>query len=147
MYGNNDQSSSPTPQQRMWGIKTELITEPQDKLPFMVFVGHLLHTEAKDVTLKWVFDHVRNYIFCAAVMWGSVRSFAFPAPTYIDSIIHFAGGVTLIGSSIVLFALNFIHGVVELSKLKNFRALGVVTYLCLSLLASFELKTVFWGSP
>lgn len=140
---NQEQNSKPEEERKTNGIPTELITEPQQKLSFDKLLSHLLHTEAKDVTLKWVFDHVRNYIICGVVLWGGIGAFSLPKPSYIDLVTQSIGGVVLIVSSLLLFALNLFHGVVGVSKIRNLGTIGKYTYLISCLLVLFAAQILY----
>ncbi|RON49344.1 hypothetical protein BK666_07145 [Pseudomonas frederiksbergensis] len=111
------------------GFPTELISEPQDKLAYNQLLSHLLHIEAKDITLKWVFDHIRNYIICGVVFWAGIRAFKIPKQSYIDSFSYSIGGVVLIFGSVLFFSLNMLHGIVGYSKIRNLGTIRKASYL------------------
>lgn len=125
------------------GFPTELITEPQEKLGLNKLVSHLLHVEPKDVTLKWVFDHVRNYIISGVVLWAGINAFKIPNKTYIDTFTHSVGGLVLIGTAFVLFALNITHGLAGFSKLRNLNTVGKFSYIACAFLALFAAQILF----
>lgn len=140
--GNEEQVSS-EPVKKNNGIPTELITEPQEKLSFSKLFLHLLHTEAKDVTLKWVFDHVRNYIICGVVFWAGLGAFKLPKYTYIDSVTHTVGGATLIIGSLLLFTFNLIHGITGFSKIRNLGTVGKISYITSCFLMLFAAHILY----
>ncbi|MEF9672548.1 hypothetical protein QNM99_10615 [Pseudomonas sp. PCH446] len=67
---------------------TELFSAPQNKLELSKLILHLTHIETKDVTLKWVFDHVRNYVICGVLLWAGINAFKLPDTLIIDMIAH-----------------------------------------------------------
>lgn len=126
------------------GLPTQLITAPQDRLMIMQLFLHLLHCEAKDITLKWVFDHVRNYIICGAVMWAGIKGFTMPAPLFIDSIIFKLGGAVLIFSSVLLFSLNMGQGITGFSRICNLKKVGIISYMTSGFLLFFAAQVLLF---
>lgn len=125
------------------GFPTRLITAPKDKISSNELMLHLLHVESKDVTLKWVFDHVRNYMICGAVLWAGTKGFRLPSNDVIDWFVYRAGGSVLLVAAILLFALNMAHGIVGFSKIKNLGAIGKITYLICTMLLFFAAQVLF----
>ncbi|WP_419735640.1 hypothetical protein [Pseudomonas sp. COR18] len=129
--------------ERNKGFPTELITEPQDKLSFNSLFLHLLHIDAKDFTLKWIFDHIRNYIICGVLFWSGLRAINSPKITYVDTISENVGGGVLVLSSLVLFAFNMLHGIVGVSKVRNLSTVGKFSYLIFCFLALFAAQVLY----
>lgn len=126
------------------GLPTQLITEPQDRLTIKQLFSHLLHCEAKDITLKWVFDHVRNYIICGAVMWAGIKGFTMPVPSFIDSIIFKIGSLVLILSSLALFSLNMGQGIAGFSRICNLKKVGMISYMTSGFLLFFAAQVLLF---
>ncbi|NVK37962.1 MAG: hypothetical protein HWE18_08565 [Gammaproteobacteria bacterium] len=62
------------------------------------FIKHLLHIEEKDLRLKFIFDHVRNYRISASVMIAGFYLFAYRAVVN-----NFTGSGIVFGSLLLLF--------------------------------------------
>ena len=133
MAGSLHQSEDGT-MQRNTGIHTELITEPQDNLSSEKFLSHLMHVEAKDVTLKFAFDHVRNYIICGAILLAGLTTLKLRTAAPIHSVAFVLGGTTLALSAVLLFFLNFIHGITAFSKIRNFSKVSKAWYVVVTFL-------------
>lgn len=116
------------------GFPTEILKQPMHKMSFEKLCSHLLHLETKDVTLKWIFDVVRNFIIAGALCLVGIKGFKIESYTYIDAVMNTAGGVFLIALSIFLFVFNFIHVVVGFSKVRSLSAIGMITYLLVFML-------------
>ena len=109
------------------GIRTELITEPQDILTTDTIMNHLMHIEPKDVTLKFIFDHVRNYAICGVLFFAGFTNLNGKSQTLI--VFSFSGGIVLIFAAVALLGLNFIHGIIAFSKIRNIAKTSVVGYI------------------
>jgi hypothetical protein len=105
-------------------MKTNPIKQAEDTLTDERFLLHILHIESKDVTLKFLFDYVKNYATCGALLWASGRmlfstSNSTDAPGFIDDTWRLLAGGLILAVSLVLFALNLIQGIIATSKLQN----------------------------
>ncbi|QRK85224.1 hypothetical protein JN757_05470 [Pseudomonas granadensis] len=125
------------------GFPTKLLSEPQNKLNLNSLLLHLLHLETKDVTIKWVFDIIRNYVICGVVLWTGVNAFKLQSSTVLDTIIHCVGGVVLIITAITLFTLNMTHGIIGFAKVRNLKTTSTVLYIIGSLLAFSAANILF----
>ncbi|MGY2442205.1 hypothetical protein [Pseudomonas sp. SDO52101_S400] len=142
---NELNNGQPEPAQKLEkkGFPTELLSEPQKKLDLSSLILHLVHLDTKDVTLKWVFDHIRNYVICGVVLWAGVKAFKLPNITYFDTITHYLGGGVLLITAITLFSLNMLHGIVGFAKLKDLKSTSTVLYIVGTLLAFFAGNILF----
>ncbi|SNY46334.1 MULTISPECIES: hypothetical protein [unclassified Pseudomonas] len=142
---NELNSGQPEPAQKLEkkGFPTELLPEPQTKLNLSSLILHLVHLETKDVTLKWVFDHIRNYVICGVVLWAGVKAFKLPNITYFDTITHYLGGGVLLITAITLFSLNMLHGIVGFAKLRDLKSTSTILYIVGTLLAFFAGNILF----
>lgn len=125
------------------GVPTKLLTTPQSKLTMNNLLLHLMHLEAKDVTLKWVFDHIRNYVICGVVLWAGIKAFSMPNETLVDAITHRIGGCVLLATSLILFSLNMFHGIVGLSKIRDLNSINKCFYIAGALLAFTAANILF----
>ncbi|MGA0609443.1 hypothetical protein [Caldimonas sp. KR1-144] len=121
-------------------MKTELITESQDSLTQDQFLKHILHIEPKDVNLKFIFDHIRNYGICGAMLWAAVKVLteAGSEPGILERTLTLAAGALLFALPWILFAANFAHGLVAAGKLQKTNRVNIVLYsvLCLVVFAA-----------
>lgn len=111
------------------GIPTELLKKPVDKLSIDSLLPHLMHLEIKDVTLKYIFDHVRNYAICGVLIAAGVKGLSLNVTNKVSSFIHIVGGIALVLTAIVLFMLNFMHGITAFSKIRNLSTLSKAVYI------------------
>ena len=125
---SNQTPQSPTVTTRTTSIRTSLLAEPQDALSSDTLLSHLMHVEAKDVTLKFVFDHIRNYAICGALMYGGVRAITLKVVLPYTAAVQWLGGGLLIFAALLLFGLNFIHGITAFSKIRNLSTVSKVWY-------------------
>lgn len=135
--------TAPSEQNESNGIPTKLVTTPQSKLTMNDLILHLMHLEAKDVTLKWVFDHVRNYVICGVALWAGIKAFNIPNETLVDAITHRIGGCVLLATSLILFSLNMFHGVVGFSKIRDLNSLNKCFYIAGALLVFTAANILF----
>lgn len=128
--------TNPSPIKSNKGIPTTQLAEPQENLSQDQFLGHLLHLEPKDVNLKFVFDHIRNYGICGAMLWvgAKVLAQAHKSPDAFSAFTELLAGSTLFALPWALFALNFAHGLVAVSKVQNVGRISKVLYIAVSLL-------------
>lgn len=125
------------------GFPTEILKQPMRRMSFEKLFSHLLHLETKDVTLKWIFDVVRNFIITGVLCLVGIKGFKIENYTYIDAVMNAAGGVFLIALSIFLFVFNFIHIVVGFSKVRSLSAIGMITYFLIFMLIFFAGNLLF----
>lgn len=111
------------------GIHTQLLTEPQDKLSSETLLPHLMHIEAKDVTLKYLFDHVRNYVICGALLIAGFKAVVLKSTNFPGLFMHIAGGSTLVLTALALFGMNYMHGITAFSKIRNLSTVSKVGYI------------------
>ncbi|VVM71437.1 hypothetical protein [Pseudomonas fluorescens] len=142
---NKQNTDQPEPAQTVEkkGFPTKLLAEPQNKLDLNSLILHLVHLETKDVTLKWIFDHIRNYVICGVVLWAGVKAFKLPNVTFFDTFTHYAGGGVLLITALTLFSLNMLHGVVGFAKIRDLKTTSTVFYIIGTLLAFFAGNILF----
>jgi hypothetical protein len=128
------------------GVPTQLITKPQDRLSMSRLMAHMLHCEAKDVTLKWMFDHVKNYLICGALLWVGTHELIKHSPSVVEAVVAKAGSLVLMFSAFVLFALNICHGITGYSKIRNLGNVGKFAYLTAGLLVFFAAQVLLTSS-
>lgn len=92
---------------------TNQLDEPQDSLNQDQALRHLLHLSPKDVTLKFVFDHIRNYAICGGMLYAGTRVVQLNSEhtNCIDYAWNLIAWSVLFALPWLLFALNFAHGV------------------------------------
>ena len=118
------------------GIPTAPVAEPQQHISEEQLLQHLLHLETRDVNLEFVFDHIRNYGICGAMLWigGKVLAQAHNGTDLFGMTMEMLAGATLFALPWLLFALNFGHGVIAVSKLQDLSKISKVAYVLVSLL-------------
>jgi hypothetical protein len=122
------------------------INSPQEKLPLNMLHKHLVHIEAKDVSVKFISDYFKNYLICSALLWGGIEAFSSSSPLPINVFV-FIGGIVLIAASIWLCILNVAYGFEAYSKLRKLESvsnftvafIGALTY-CLILAILLKVK-------
>ena len=119
---------------RYTGITTTLLTEPHDDLTIEQILSHLMHVDPKDITLKFVFDHVRNYIICGALTLTGVKTLSLKVSSFLEGLVHIIGGGTLILTAILLFSLNYLHGITAFSKIIHLTKMSKIWYAIATLL-------------
>jgi|JI6StandDraft_1071083.scaffolds.fasta_scaffold84405_3 hypothetical protein len=125
-----------------------LIKAPQDDLTEDKFVAHLLHLEPKDVNLKFVFDHLRNYGIAAGMAWAGVGIFSKVGGVagFLDKTLDLIAAGSLLGLGVILFFLNFAHGVAAAAKLQKFEYVGKWSFTIVSfLIILIAVKLVFFA--
>lgn len=105
---------------------------------------HLLKIEAKDVNLKFIFDHIRNYGICGLMVGIGAHVLAHPDKTsFLSAMLDLLAGAALFALPWGLFALNFFHGVLAFLALSNskdfndFNGFSKFWYLVIYLLLFF----------
>lgn len=116
-------------------MNTQQVSAPQDSISQDQFLGHVLHLEPKDVTLKFIFDHIRNYGICGAMLWASTKVLASASVQthFISQLMALLGGSVLLALPWVLFAMNFGQGIMAAFKLQKSSKVSMVLYLGLSI--------------
>lgn len=100
---------------------------------------HLLTIEAKDVNLKFLFDHVTYYGICGLMLKISIWVFAYTRIN-IDTIgvvrgmFNYLSGGVLFGLSFGLFALNAGHAFKAYQAIRASKATNLVLYSVVSIL-------------
>jgi hypothetical protein len=100
------------------------------------FLKLLLKVEAKDVNLKFVFDHIKNYGICGLMLGIGVKVLAHPDKTnFLGAFFDLLAGGVLFSLPWVLFALNFGHGILAFFAIRNAKEVNKYWYLaiCISL--------------
>jgi hypothetical protein len=105
---------------------------------------HLITIEKKDINLKFVFDHIRNYLICSTILASGLFVFKngtmlipFPWARWVE------GGL-LITIFIVLMALNLSQGAYAAKKLRVPKVIYFLTILIL-LSSAHELIWILIG--
>lgn len=120
--------------------------EVQDKLPKRSvnidneedFLKHLLKIEAKDVNLKFVFDHIRNYGICGLMLGIGIKVFEHPDQvSALRAMFDFLAGGLLIALPWGLFALNFYHGLLAFIAIRDAKEVNKYWYLAITILLFF----------
>lgn len=114
------------------------MSEEKEKSPAERFMLQLIGVKPEDVTLKFLFDNIRNYGIAATVMVAGYYLFQHGA-----QVNHFPGagivsGTLLITVGFILHALNFCQAILALVKLK----MGV--YLILSTAMFLSVSELLW---
>ena len=103
------------------------------------FLKLLLKVEAKDVNLKFVFDHIRNYGICGLMLGIAVKVLAHPDKSNVlGAFFNFLEGGLLFSLPWVLFALNFAHGISAFFAIRDAKEVNKYWYLAVSLLLFFS---------
>ena len=100
---------------------TKQVTEPENELTEEAFLNHVLHLEAKDVNVKFLFDHVRNYGIAGATLFAATKILGHASATS-NPLIQFwdflSGGI-LFALPWALFALNLMNGIVAVARIQK----------------------------
>jgi hypothetical protein len=112
------------------------IDSPQDAVTQEQILGHLLHVSPKDVTLKFVFDHIRNYGICGVMLLAGARVVreAIQSDNPIDYVTGLVAWGVLFALPWLLFALNFAHGIFAVAALQDLSKVRKWVYFVLSFL-------------
>lgn len=103
------------------------------------FLKLLLKVDAKDVNLKFVFDHIRNYGICGLMLGIGVKVLAHPDKTnFLGIIFDFLAGGVLFALPWGLFALNFLHGIFAFFAIRDSKEVNKYWYLAITLLLFFS---------
>ena len=103
-------------------------------------MDHLLHVETKDVSLKFVFDHIRNYGICGGMVLAGFKMLSIAsASNPVAMLLNFLSGGALLGIAAVAFALNLIQGFVAVTRVQEARHFDklvfVVSFVAVALIA------------
>lgn len=102
------------------------------------FLKLLLKVEAKDVNLKFVFDHIRNYGICGLMLGIGVKVLAHPdKSSFLGVFFDLLAGGLLFSLPWVLFALNFFHGISAFFAIRDAKEVNKYWYLAVCLLLFF----------
>lgn len=102
------------------------------------FLKLLLKVEAKDVNLKFVFDHITNYGICGLMLGISVKVLAQPDKTnFLAAMFDLLAGGLLFALPWCLFALNFFHGISAFFAIRESKEVNKYWYLAITLLLFF----------
>ena len=94
------------------------------------FLKHLLKIDPKDVNIKFIFDHIRNYGICGAMLYVSVKVLANPNKTDVGTVmLDMLAGAVLFALPWFLFALNFVHGIAAFFSLRESKEVNKYLYL------------------
>jgi hypothetical protein len=101
----------------------------------------LIRVDEKDLTLKGLFDHFRNYLICAGVLSGALLVARHGALLSELFSVRLALAITLASIATVLAVFNLVHGLMLLS------AWGVPRWLALvlGLLSLFVMGELFFS--
>lgn len=116
------------------------MSEEKVKSPSERFLLQLIDVKPEDVTLKFIFDNIRNYGIAATVMVAG-----FYLVQHGAQVNNFPGagivfGVPLVLTGFVLHALNLFQAIWALVKLK----MRVVPYFVLSIAMFFGTSELLW---
>ena len=116
-------------------MKTTQFHEPSDALTEDRAFSHILHLDAKDVNLKFIFDNIRNYGICGAMLWAAPKVLLAASTTagFIERSFSLVAYAVLISLPWLLFALNFGQLVLGFFKLQNPSKLNTFLYLLITL--------------
>lgn len=116
------------------GVNTAQITAPQTELTEDQFIAHVLHLEAKDVNLKFIFDHIRNYTICGGLLWLSGHVWNHLGQNIFQNIFDYLVTGTLGALALTLTAFNYFHGLAAVSTLQDMRHVNKIVYIVASVL-------------
>ena len=116
-------------------MKTTQLHEPSDALTEDQALKHILHLEAKDVNLKFIFDNIRNYAICGALLWAAPKVLLATSTTagFIEHSFSLVAYAVQISLPWLLFALNFGQLVLGFFKLQSPSKLNTFLYLLVTL--------------
>jgi hypothetical protein len=94
------------------------------------FLKLLLKVEAKDVNLKFIFDHITNYGICGLMLGVGARVFGQSDSGHVFRVFFdmLAGGL-LFALGWGLFALNFVHAILAFFRLRDAKEVNRYWYL------------------
>lgn len=117
-------------------MKTTQLDKPAKTLTQEALLLHLLHLEPKDVNLKFVFDHIRNYTICGGMLWAGVKILATAGQelTDIGKMFSLLAGGVLFALPWLLFALNLLQGGVAAFRLQESKGMSFWVYISFYLL-------------
>ena len=102
------------------------------------FLKLLLKIEAKDVNLKFVFDHIRNYGICGLMLGIGVKVLAHPdEANVLGAFFDYLAGGVLFALPWALFALNFFHGISAFFAIRDAKEVHKYWYLAVCLFLFF----------
>lgn len=114
---------------------------PEQKTKLNQFLDHILHINEKDLNLKFIFDHIRNYGIAASVV--AIGLFLIKHGTsytvFPKSGIIF--GIALITFGFILLILNLMQPIWAMVQHK----IKMLPYLIMSLLFFLTANEFFWG--
>lgn len=115
------------------------MTNEKDKSKTDKFLHQLIDIKPEDITLKFVFDNIRNYGIAAMVMVaGFYLSQHGAANPFHNSGIFF--GILLVLAGFVIYVLNVMQAVWALVKLK----MRMVPYFILSMIIFLGTSELLW---
>lgn len=93
-------------------------------------LNHLLKIEAKDVNLKFIFDHIRNYGICGLMLGIGVKVLLHPDKSNsLSTFFDYLSGGFLFALPWGLFVLNFIHGIYGFLAIRDTKETNIYFYL------------------
>jgi hypothetical protein len=99
------------------------------------FLKLLFKVEPKDVNLKYIFDHIRNYAICGGMLGISVKVLAKPEGSdFLAVMFHFLAGGILFSMPWILFALNFAHGIFAFCAIREAKEINPYVFVTITFL-------------
>ncbi len=107
---------------------SENITNEED------FLKLLLKVDAKDVNLKFVFDHIRNYGICGLMFGIDIKVLVHPdKANFLGAFFDLLAGSLLFSLPWILFVLNFVHGISAFFAIRSVKEVNKYWYLAVNL--------------
>lgn len=127
-----------------------MIETPQENLKEEQFINHIVHVVPKDVNVKFIFDHIRNYGIAGGMCWVGAKILKQVSCTpdcFVAWLDYIAGG-SLLGLGVVLFFINVAHGIAAAAAVQDFKHVRKWPFTAVTLLIILiAVKLVWFGSP
>jgi len=101
-------------------MDTEAVNKEQLQTPIrekhLNFIQQILQVNAEPVTLKYLFDNIRNYTFATTIVVGGLWLLTKGDSIFGIPFVNLIFGIHVVICGLALMGLNFIHSILTIAK-------------------------------